>query len=72
MFVAIRYMQGEINAIADLIGPFDDYEESNAWIRQHWADYDPRDCDRMSCHPRHPGDDPRGSRLPSPANQEGV
>lgn len=32
MFAAISYMQGENNAIAELVGPFDNYIESNAWI----------------------------------------
>ena len=45
MFAAISYMQGENNAIAELVGPFDNYIELNAWIIAHWSDYDPRECE---------------------------
>jgi hypothetical protein len=51
MFVAIRYMQDEINAIAELVGPFDGYLSSDAWIIAHWGDYDPRDCESYPVAP---------------------
>jgi hypothetical protein len=45
MWVAVRFMQGEVNAIAEIVGPFDTHDQAVAFTVKHWAEYSPDDMD---------------------------
>lgn len=51
MFVAIRYMQHEVNAIAEIVGPFDSGDAADQWMDDHWGELNSDECESYPLTP---------------------